>query len=47
VNAPYLPPEKWAAVASAVLLAVSAAAFWVRRRLDEIDRSGYLPAVTR
>ncbi|HEU5026615.1 MAG TPA: hypothetical protein VFV01_16990 [Spirillospora sp.] len=31
----YLPPEQWAAVVSAVLLAVSAAAFWVLRKIDQ------------
>jgi hypothetical protein len=37
VSAPYLPPEQRLAVASVLLLAVSAASFWLRRRLAEID----------
>lgn len=40
---PYLPPERWFAVASLALVAASAAVLYL---LHRIDRGLHLPAVT-
>jgi hypothetical protein len=43
MNAPYLPPEQWVAVASLALIVASATVLLLLRRIDRIE---WNPAVT-